>query len=871
MPTRNALAAFVFGSITGALAFPAQGNSHSLQVAGMHESHPVGSMARYRVPSQAVAEGMNPHHNAGQSMSDPHHFKYHWSHMEHGTDKLVYYEYEAKRHKHVTFLESDILCSSDVRRDGNVTVTLLMSKPELRAANLHTGSILVSAKGGRCQLPDEAEAKLQDRIVTPPVMSRHSSGKTAVSFKVKPAQMHELFEDMTVEYYRGKPEGLRKGRADRAASLKKMGRDAHHPFTSTDGVLSEAKTKRTNAKRLAPPTHKVKVQRKADASRTPKKQTKRLVGKDGKVTTKENWYCYSHYAPSDLSIYSADLDVCNAPEFFEPSDYTDGHADLSCLIRVVDGAEFAMVPGGKYEFGFYKWTTYQASAKLYLYEIDSVSSNDLCGQLKTIGSDGQPTLSAFDEGAGNQYNYVTFVMPTWDELVANDCLDDGYGGGYPEFTVVMETADNTCSNCVANGCDEFDTYNAGLGEFRLVSETDKTFDEKKDLSFDKSDETEIGGVTVSYQVACTDCYVGLAGDAHVVVRTSNYFPFEEAWSQGTITFNGKVDFLAKLQATWETEKEWDVLSKQCIYPMCVDATLAGVGVKIGLRVGVAAALKVSFDATIELTFKREMEQIGEVGVHAVRTSGLSYDFYQYNHFDEPRDKEGSEPKDPGLAVTVDAMAMVVLNPVVDVGLWAQVGDWLGGHAAITLTTAIAGQVDLRVRWGAGSDKDHVIDALPEGGSCSAVSYDKEDASWGASCCASEGLPYCYNKGVCEEKHHTQIDLHFEVHAMANFELHAAADWGDWADSSEFTYTRYLTSDYSLSEDEQQFFQMHYHVASACFGDASSAQHSTNRRRHGSALPAPQPKRRRRDYGQMDEQRRRSVTYGLPSPLALMKP
>jgi hypothetical protein len=54
--------------------------------------------------SKEILAGVNPHRDAGQSAHDKNHFKYRFQHVDQGT--LTYYEYHAKRHGMVTFLEA---------------------------------------------------------------------------------------------------------------------------------------------------------------------------------------------------------------------------------------------------------------------------------------------------------------------------------------------------------------------------------------------------------------------------------------------------------------------------------------------------------------------------------------------------------------------------------------------------------------------------------------------------------------------------------------------------------------------------------------------------------------------------------------------
>ena len=47
------------------------------------------------------AVGLRPHHAVGQSADDPLLFRHRYQHHDLQTNRLLYYEYEAKRHAHV--------------------------------------------------------------------------------------------------------------------------------------------------------------------------------------------------------------------------------------------------------------------------------------------------------------------------------------------------------------------------------------------------------------------------------------------------------------------------------------------------------------------------------------------------------------------------------------------------------------------------------------------------------------------------------------------------------------------------------------------------------------------------------------------------
>merc|ERR1712216_401260 len=202
----------------------------------------------------------------------------------------------------------------------------------------------------------------------------------------------------------------------------------------------------------------------------------------------------------------------------------------------------------------------------------------------------------------------------------------------------------------------------------------------------------------------------------------------------------------------------------------------------------------------------------------------SYSMYKISDMHDPEeDGDEEDPKELGLTVTLNAAASATVTPEIDIGLFADAGV-AEGHAAVTLSVDLKGGTEAQVKYGAGSKEDYSIDALDVSDTCKAMDFDDDDKdTWGVSCCSTSGLPYCFNKDICGEKHHTQIDLYFEVEAKADMELHAAYSWGEWED--EFTSTRYVTQD-GLQEDEDNFFHMYLHATSACFGELDDDDSTT---------------------------------------------
>ena len=135
-----------------------------------------------------------------------------------------------------------------------------------------------------------------------------------------------------------------------------------------------------------------------------------------------------------------------------------------------------------------------------------------------------------------------------------------------------------------------------------------------------------GNAIVGYQVTCTDCGVRVTANTHILIRTSQYLPFEEAWAWGNMSIVGTLDFMARAYAQYEYEHTWPILTRACTPPLCIGTNIAGVEINLGISVGVSAYFGINFDAQVVLTYDRMLTVNGTASGHAIRTSGFNYDF-----------------------------------------------------------------------------------------------------------------------------------------------------------------------------------------------------------------------------------------------------
>ena len=98
-----ATAGGVLAPLTKSLSAQVANTGHSMN------APPVGKPL-----SKEMLAGLMPHHDSGADKDDPLLFRHRWQHHDAEANKLWYYQYEAKRHPHVSVLsETDVTsCSS---------------------------------------------------------------------------------------------------------------------------------------------------------------------------------------------------------------------------------------------------------------------------------------------------------------------------------------------------------------------------------------------------------------------------------------------------------------------------------------------------------------------------------------------------------------------------------------------------------------------------------------------------------------------------------------------------------------------------------------------------------------------------------------
>jgi hypothetical protein len=190
----------------------------------------------------------------GATPEDPHLFRHRYQHHDEASNKLLYYQYEAKRHPHVVVLE-DLGVQSCVAApqadQPNTTALTLVVRDQEGAARLASGAVVLGHELGcvtrapNGSLTRPWQSTLRERIVGQPVLTAlPSQPGISATFLAVPAALNEVFEHAQLEYYHGYPDKLKATRSKRLASLASKGLEdggARYNFASAERVLADAR------------------------------------------------------------------------------------------------------------------------------------------------------------------------------------------------------------------------------------------------------------------------------------------------------------------------------------------------------------------------------------------------------------------------------------------------------------------------------------------------------------------------------------------------------------------------------------------------------------------------------------------------------
>lgn len=193
------------------------------------------------------AKGLRPTHSKSYD-GDKLLFTHRYEHHDPESDRLLYFQYHARRHEQVVVLsEIEVRSCTAMQAVGsNLTMLTLTLTPSASVSdiNLTLGSIIVANSVGCMTAHGQPWHKiLRERVVAEPAIQPAPSKPETVEATVltSPASFHECFEHAYIEYYHGKPGKLDVARNARKDSLATNGLDIPWDgFASTQSVLTKA-------------------------------------------------------------------------------------------------------------------------------------------------------------------------------------------------------------------------------------------------------------------------------------------------------------------------------------------------------------------------------------------------------------------------------------------------------------------------------------------------------------------------------------------------------------------------------------------------------------------------------------------------------
>jgi len=129
-----------------------------------------------------------------------------------------------------------------------------------------------------------------------------------------------------------------------------------------------------------------------------------------------------------------------------------------------------------------------------------------------------------------------------------------------------------------------------------------------------------GDTSLGLRVQCMDCHMSIGAEVHVLVRTSDWNPFEETWSWGKLGLEANLQIEAEAWLSWTpSPAEQSLVDEVCA--LCVSLGLAGTGVQTGLKFQLEGIATAGFDARAKFTYARKRTAEGVIAMHTIGDSG----------------------------------------------------------------------------------------------------------------------------------------------------------------------------------------------------------------------------------------------------------
>ena len=587
------------------------------------------------------AAGLRPmKHTANKS--DPLLFKHRYHHHDTHANRLVYYEYEARRHAHVIMLDEMQVMSCFLQFDENDAklTWLTLRIPANLSSNITAGSILVGSTSALgCQHSGEERNVLRERVLHQPTSLQSSvTGAKDLKMLTSVAGFHECFHHANAEFYSGRPELFELARAARVDSLLGNGHKVpNEGFASSVEVIRAAKAR-------------AKIESLSQDSTAPKNTMNRNVKEINTSKHRElsHSLCWLR-ATNDFQMTLFGTDCTS----HTPGTTMD---DDACFWRASSsGSTLALKVGNTYTL---RWTSAASdpNVEIFVQESDGSWGSTHCADLDLSH---WISNQAYSGNIANSPNSFSFTMP---DLRSMSCSND-FLGGFPEFQFRIQTQ----SEC----------HRGYWGEFVLLLKEDTG---SQSYTMQVPPSFSLGSSTAGAQITCTNCQVTGTGDVHVLVRTSSYDPFDETWTWGSLSMTGSVDVTAQawFSRAWNFPNTGvqSVFGLTCLPSLCFQGSIAGITFWLGILGDLSVYASAGFNAVATLSYQRSLQTSGTLALHTRQGSVL---YTNINGF-SPTAPQDAVNSPPTLRISIDANASFTLLPRLVAGIFASISTSASAEA-----------------------------------------------------------------------------------------------------------------------------------------------------------------------------------------------
>ena len=635
-------------------------------------------------------KGLRPHHSTGATAEDSLLFRHRYQHHDDETGMLLYYQYEAKRHRHVVMLD-DLgvkVCEAIPDKDGDESLTSLklVVQDTSSRTRLTSGAVLVGS-GLNCALRTGGtfipwRKTLRERVVAVGAAPIATAEAVTVTLVTTPAALNDVFEHAQVEYYHGRPHRLSVARDKRLTSLAANGESApEYRFAASADVVAEARAVSVGSENKA-----------AMVTTSGWEASEPVTPPDFRRELAHACYVYPKW-DLELELYSTDC------TFYQPGGASFERS--SCYWRKPNSNELALKVGNDYKVKW-KGPVSDDKVRIGIYEKDGGWSSTFCMRSELLDN------THHTGSMSSSPNSFTFTMA---DLKNYPCANDG--GSFPEFVFRVWTE----SDC-----------HRGESDFQFTIMYDKDITSQLSLRPSSSPKYTYGSASFE----CSDCHVGGTADAHVLVRVDQLNPFAESWTWGDITLEGNVDFTAR--ASSSVTKCWHstVASLACLTSICFDVNFAGIaGVKLGIMADLDLNACAILDAEAVLTYKRRVQVAGKVALHTRGTQILYHDVKDFAQV--PVSDDVAEPGT--LRVNLKAIVQATVTPKLYLGMFASVCTVGQAEVYLRLMASLTAKATLAYRTEGGTfvltglDQTDCSDTFL---GCNTACYAPHDTRLGAS-------------------------------------------------------------------------------------------------------------------------------------------